>query len=91
MIADEKPTSEDYSVVGCWPIWREHGLASRCEAWWNIQFAAIRHCTFGHHRLLTRGLSGARAEVGIATMAHSHERIKNVLRAAALAEVLLQD
>jgi transposase len=32
-------------------------------------FATINYRTFGHPRLLMRGLSGAKAEIGLATMA----------------------
>jgi hypothetical protein len=43
---------------------------------------------FGHPRLLMRGLSGARAEIGIATMAYNLKRITNVLGAAKLTKAL---
>jgi hypothetical protein len=51
-------------------------------------FATIKYRIFGHPRLLMRGLSGARAEIGIATMAYNLKRITNVLGAAKLTEAL---
>jgi Transposase DDE domain len=42
-------------------------------------FATIKYCIFGHPRLLTRGISGAQGEIGIATMAYNLKRISNVL------------
>jgi hypothetical protein len=52
-------------------------------------FAAIKYRIFGHPRLLMRGLTGARAEIGIATMAYNLKRITNVLGAAKLTKELL--
>ena len=52
-------------------------------------FAAIKYRIFGHPRLLMRGLTGARAEIGIATMAYNPKRITNVLGAAKLTKELL--
>lgn len=47
-------------------------------------FATIKYRIFGHPRLLMRGLSGARTEIGIATMAYNLKRITNVLGAVEL-------
>jgi hypothetical protein len=44
-------------------------------------FATIKYRIFGHPRLLMRGLSGARAEIGIATMAYNLKQITNLLGA----------
>ena len=52
-------------------------------------FATIKYRIFGHPRLLMRGLTGARAEIGIATMAYNLKRITNVLGAAKLTKALL--
>jgi len=43
---------------------------------------------FGHPRLLMRGLSGARIEIGLATMAYNIKRMTNVLGATKLTEAL---
>jgi hypothetical protein len=43
----------------------------------------------GHPRLLMRGLTGASAEIGIATMAYNLKRITNLLGAAKLTKALL--
>jgi transposase len=51
-------------------------------------FATIKYRIFGHPRLLMRGLSGARVEIGIATMAYNIKRMTNVLGAAKLTEAL---
>jgi transposase len=51
-------------------------------------FATIKYRIFGHPRLLMRGLAGARAEIGIATMAYNLKRITNVLGATKLTEAL---
>jgi transposase len=51
-------------------------------------FATIKYRIFGHPRLLMRGLSGARVEIGLATMAYNLKRITNVLGATKLAEAL---
>ena len=51
-------------------------------------FATIKYRIFGHPRLLMRGLSGARAEIGIATIAYNLKRITNVLGATKLTEAL---
>ena len=51
-------------------------------------FATIKYRIFGHPRLLMRGLSGARTEIGIATMAYNLKRIINVLGTAKLIKAL---
>ncbi|HWH60676.1 MAG TPA: IS1182 family transposase [Terriglobales bacterium] len=51
-------------------------------------FATIKYRIFGHPRLLVRGLTGARSEIAIATMAYNLKRITKVLGAARLAEQL---
>jgi len=51
-------------------------------------FATIKYRIFGHPRLLMRGLSGARVEIGLATLAYNIKRITNVLGAAKLTEAL---
>jgi IS5 family transposase len=53
-------------------------------------FATIKYRIFGHPRLLMRGLSGAKVEIGLATMAYNLKRITNVLGAAKTAESLAQ-
>jgi hypothetical protein len=53
-------------------------------------FATIKYRIFGHPRLLMRGLSGAKVEIGLATMAYNLKRITNVLGATKLAEALHQ-
>jgi hypothetical protein len=49
-------------------------------------FATIKYRIFGHPRLLMRGLSGARVEIGLATMAYNLKRITSVLGATKLTE-----
>jgi transposase len=51
-------------------------------------FATIKYRIFGHPRLLVRGLTGARSEIAIATMAYNLKRITKVLGAATLAAQL---
>jgi transposase len=51
-------------------------------------FATIKYRIFGHPRLLMRGLSGAKIEIGLATMAYNLKRITNVLGATKLTEAL---
>jgi transposase len=51
-------------------------------------FATIKYRIFGHPRLLMRGLSGARVEIGIAAMAYNIKRMTNVLGATKIAEAL---
>jgi transposase len=53
-------------------------------------FATIKYRIFGHPRLLMRGLTGARAEIGIATMVYTLKRITNVLGAVKLTEALVR-
>ena len=50
-------------------------------------FATIKYRIFGHPRLLMRGLSGAKVEIGLATMAYNLKRITNVLGTVKLTEV----
>jgi transposase len=52
-------------------------------------FATLKYHIFGHPRLLLRGLSGARTEIGLATMAYNLKRMVNVLGCAALTRALL--
>jgi hypothetical protein len=47
-------------------------------------FATMKFRIFGHPRLLMRGLSGARIEIGLATMAYNIKRMTNVLGAIKL-------
>ena len=51
-------------------------------------FATIKYRIFGHPRLLMRGLAGAKAELGSATMAYNLKRIMKVLGAAELTKTL---
>jgi transposase len=53
-------------------------------------FATIKYRIFGHPRLIMRGLSGAKVEISLATMAYNLKRITNVLGAAKLTEALHQ-
>jgi transposase len=53
-------------------------------------FATIKFRIFGHPRLLMRGLSGARTEIGLATMAYNIKRMTSVLGATGLTEALFQ-
>jgi transposase len=53
-------------------------------------FATIKYRIFGHPRLLMRGLSGAKIEIGLATMAYNLKRIPNVTGATKLTEALQQ-
>jgi transposase len=52
-------------------------------------FATLKYHIFGHPRLLLRGLSGRRTEIGLATMAYNLKRMVNVLGCAALTRALL--
>jgi transposase len=52
-------------------------------------FATLKYHIFGHPRLLLRGLSGTRTEIGLATMAYNLKRMVNVLGCAALTRALL--
>lgn len=51
-------------------------------------FATIKYRIFGHPRLLMRGLSGAKIEIGLATMAYNLKRITTLLGATKLTEKL---
>jgi hypothetical protein len=51
-------------------------------------FATMKYRIFGHPRLLMRGLSGAKVEIGLATMAYNLKRIANVLGTVKLTEAL---
>jgi hypothetical protein len=42
----------------------------------------LSNLRIGHPRLLMRGLTGARAEIGVATMAYDLKRVTNVFGAA---------
>jgi DDE family transposase len=53
-------------------------------------FATIKYRIFGHPRLLLRGLSGAKVEIGLATMAYNLKRIPNALGAAKMTDALYQ-
>ena len=53
----------------------------------TVPFATIKYRIFGHPRLLMRGLSGAKVEIGLATMAYNLKRITNVLGTVKLTEV----
>jgi transposase len=50
----------------------------------------IFHREHPHPRLLMRGLSRAKVEIGLATMAYNLKRITNVLGATKLTETLHQ-
>jgi hypothetical protein len=56
----------------------------------TLPFATIKYRIFGHPRMLMRGLSGAKVEIGLATMAYNLKRITNVLGASKLTEALHQ-
>jgi transposase len=45
-------------------------------------FGTLKYRIFGHPRLLLRGLSGAKTEIGIAVMAYNLKRIVNLLGAS---------
>ncbi|HEV2279871.1 MAG TPA: IS1182 family transposase [Acidobacteriaceae bacterium] len=51
-------------------------------------FAALKYRIFGHPRLLLRGLTGARTEIALATMAYNLKRMIGVLGAARLTRAL---
>jgi transposase len=51
-------------------------------------FATMKYRIFGHPRLLMRGLSGAKAEIGLATMAYNFKRITNLLGATMFTKAL---
>jgi transposase len=54
----------------------------------DVVLDAIKYRIFGHPRLLMRGLSGARVEISIATMAYNLKRITNVLGVAKTTKAL---
>jgi transposase len=51
-------------------------------------FGTLKYCIFGHPRLLLRGLSGARTEIGIGVMAYNLKRMVNLLGATRLIQAL---
>jgi transposase len=51
-------------------------------------FGTLKYRIFGHPRLLLRGLSGARTEIGIGVMAYNLKRIVNLLGASRLIQAL---
>ena len=51
-------------------------------------FATIKYRIFGHPRLLMRGLSGAKSEIGIATMVYNLKRMASTLGTSKLLDVL---
>jgi|ERR1700739_3054162 len=51
-------------------------------------FATIKYRIFGHPRLLMRGLSGAKSEIGLATMVYNLKRMANALGTPKLLEAL---
>jgi len=51
-------------------------------------FATLKYAIFGHPRLLLRGLSGARTEIGIGVMAYNLKRMLNLLGATRLIQAL---
>jgi transposase len=54
-------------------------------------FGTLKYCIFGHPRLLLRGLSGARTEIGIGVMAYNLKRMVNLLGAGPLIQALTTD
>lgn len=52
-------------------------------------FATLKYRIFGHPRLLLRGLTGARIELGLATMAYNLKRMLNLLGARKLLALAL--
>jgi transposase len=55
----------------------DHMRLRRCTV--EHPFATIKYRIFGHPRLLMRGLSGARVEIALATMAYNLKRMTKVL------------
>jgi len=53
-------------------------------------FGTLKYCIFGHPRLLLRGLSGAKTEIGIAVMAYNLKRMINVFGSSRLTRALTQ-
>ena len=51
-------------------------------------FGTLKYRIFGHPRLLLRGLSGARTEIGIATMVYNLKRMVNLLGASRMIQAL---
>ncbi len=51
-------------------------------------FGTLKYSIFGHPRLLLRGLSGARTEIAIGTMAYNLKRMVNLLGASRLIQAL---
>lgn len=51
-------------------------------------FATLKYAIFGHPRLLLRGLSGARTEIGIGVMAYNLKRMLKLLGATRLIQTL---
>lgn len=51
-------------------------------------FGTLKYRVFGHPRLLLRGLSGAKTEIGIAVMAYNLKRMVNLLGASRLTQAL---
>jgi hypothetical protein len=51
-------------------------------------FGTLKYAIFGHPRLLLRGLSGARTEIGIGVMAYNLKRMLNLLGATRLIQAL---
>jgi len=53
-------------------------------------FGTLKYRIFGHPRLLLRGLSGAKTEIGIAVMAYNLKRMINVFGSSRLTRALTQ-
>jgi len=51
-------------------------------------FGTLKYAIFGHPRLLLRGLSGARTEIGIGIMAYNLKRMLNLLGATRLIQAI---
>ena len=51
-------------------------------------FGTLKYRIFGHPRLLLRGLSGAKTEIGIAVMAYNLKRMLNLIGATRLTRAL---
>jgi transposase len=51
-------------------------------------FGTLKYAIFGHPRLLLRGLSGARTEIGIGVMSYNLKRMLNLLGATRLIQAL---
>jgi transposase len=64
----------------------DHMRLRRCTV--EHPFATIKYRIFGHPRLLMRGLSGARVEISLATMAYNLKRMIKVLGGSKLTEAL---